>query len=656
MRRFISIVLIIISLPIGLVKAEEGAQMELESGAAKLIFSANGEITRFLIDDTVFLDSQGLSGMTVLYSDAQSQWEATHWDELAADSVRIHRSDNALTLSYPSFGGKNIQADVHITCDVNGFIIDTSIVNETNGVVVGAKVLRMRGFKELGGTLYFPDRAGQKMQSPFKKLLSNMYGFKYPVPMSAQYLTYSTGDKTWSIQVLDQTMSYKKLWLGDFTYGFEAELYCFLESSLSTTLPSIRLNAYLGDWHMASDQYREWFESWAKTVERSPLILEMPTIASAVILARPEEDLTLRDVTKDQELKTYAAAKDVMTRLRLTEGFEGCELVGWHGMGHDTDYPIHDVSEAMGGTEGLKELSSLMDDLGMQVGYYTNARLGNIKSPIYDEIQLWMVRPEDGVKTRERYGGEWFEILCPMAEGFIRIMEDKARELAGTYHADFIQLDQVGAAQCYLCFDATHGHTSPATAWAEGYVEFIDRVIAAGREYNPDFWTWCEGAWEGAGQHLDLQQGGFWKFNSYSEYMPELYRYTFPDQPLMGTAWLGGVCMWVGATSNPAVKLMKDYKEFYTTARFMDTYGLFVTGDVVNAKWHIGDHALVIIAHNDETEAGSAVFELDSSFVQLPDTFNIKNMNTGYVTSADPNTILTLTLQPGEINGLYIFW
>lgn len=656
MRIIISIVLIFLLLPNGLARAEEADPMNLSSGAATLSFNRDGEITAFTIGNTVFADSQGIGGMTILYSEAESQWEAIRWSELNADTVHVQWLDNVVLLEYPSFGGKDIHAQMRITCDANGFIIDTSVTNEAGGVVVGAKVLRMRGFKELGGTLYFPDRAGQKMQNPFKKLLSNMYGFKYPVPMSAQFLTYSTGEKTWSIQVLDETMSYKKLWLGDVTCGFEAELYCFLESGSSAPLPSVRLNAYLGDWHLASNQYREWFNTWAEKIVPSALITEMPTIASKVILARPIDDPSLRDVTKDQELKTYANAMDVMTGLRLQEDFDGCELVGWHGTGHDTDYPIHAVSDMMGGSEGLAKLSSLMDALGMQVGYYTNARLGNIKSPIYDEILQWMVKPEDGLKIRERYGGEWFEILCPMAEGFIEIMEDKARDLAGVYHADFIQLDQIGAAQSYLCFDAAHGHTSPATAWAQGYAEMIDRITAAGREYNPEFWTWCEGAWEGAGQHLDLQQGGYWKFNSASEYLPELYRFTFPYQPLMGTAWLGGVSMWVGTAANPAVKFIKVYKEFYLEARFMDTYGLIVSGEGIDAKWHMGDRAVVIIAQNNSAEVSSAVFQLHESVIRLQDAFSIQNMNTGEITPADPSTVLTLTLQPSETNGLYIFW
>lgn len=654
--KFMFTLLILMLLLVGFMQTGEADSMQLNSDVAQLTVNDEGEITTFIIGDTVFANSSGVSGMTVLYSDAASQWEATSWEELTADSVSIQWGDNAVTLMYPSFDGKDIQATMKITCDDNGFIADTTITNKTDGVVVGAKVFRMRGFQELGGTLYFPDRAGQKMESPFKKLLSNMYAFQYPLPMSAQFLTYSTGDKTWSVQVLDETMSYKKLWLGDVTYGLEVELYCFLESGLTASLPSVRLNAYLGDWHMASDQYREWFNTWANQIEKSPLILEMPTISSTVILARPEDDLTLHDVTKDQEVSTYKNAMDVMENFSLEEGYNGCELVGWHGTGHDTDYPIHAVSDIMGGSEDLIQLTEFMDTLGMQVGFYTNARLGNITSLISDEIQQWKVKPEDGVETLERYGGEWFEVLCPMAEGFIEIMEDKARELTGTYHADFIQLDQIGAAKSFLCFDASHGHTSPATAWAEGYAEFITRVTAAGRENNPDFWVWCEGAWEGAGQYLDLQQGGYWKFSSYSEYMPELYRYTFPDQPLMGTAWLGGVCMWVGSEAVPAVKLMRDYKEFYATARFMDTNGLHFEGDGVDAKWHLGNNAIVIIARNDGTEAADAAFQLDSPLVQLPDAFEITNMQTGDTIDATPETPLTLVLQPDEMNGLYLCW
>lgn len=628
--------------------------MVLNSGVGSLTISDAGEIVAFQIGETVFAQGNAGSAMTLLYSDAASMWEAKRWVELQPDAAEVSAAEKAVSIRYPSFGGKKISAVLTITAEEDGFVLRASLLNGDGGVAVGAKVLRMQGFVERGGALYIPDRAGQRMEAPFEKLREQRCEFKYPVPMSAQHLTYTTGEQTWSVQVLDETMAYKRMLLGGEEAGMEIEEYCFLEPGCTGALPPVRMVALEENWHGAIDLYRQWFDSWAVKVKRSALINEMPPIASAVILARPEEDATLRDVTKDQELKTYDGALQRMTAQRV-QGFEGSQLVGWHGLGHDTDYPVHAVADAMGGCKGLERLSRHMRNLGMQVGYYTNARLGNIKLPIYDQIQQWMVKPEEGRDIREIYGAEWFEILCPMAEGFIQLMEEKAREMTSRYNADFFQLDQIGAAQCYLCFDKTHGHSTPATAWAEGYARFIDRVTAAGREYNPGFWTWCEGAWEGAGQHLDLQQGGYWPFKDAS-YAPELYRYTFPGHALMCDGYLGGVCMWAGSPADSGIRIMKNFEDFYVSARFMDDNGLEWSGRGVRCKWHLGENAAAIIARNFSETAVETAVALKSAQANLPETFYGFDMLTAEMQTFHKGDALKLTVPAGETRGLYLYW
>lgn len=656
MKGLFALALILLFIPLSIAKGEESA-MIMTNGHARLEFSKAGEVTSFSLDETVFAQGKGLPGVILLYSENGSMWDASAWDELSPDGMHLQETGAGIEISYPSFGGKKVSAVLSIGVDEDGFSFNVSIDNTDSGTVVGIKTLRISSFVEHGGTLYFPDRAGQKMESPFKKLLSNMYGFQYPVPLSAQFLTYSTGKQSWSVKVLDPGMNFKKIWLGDVFRSLEVELYCFTEPGQKGQLPTVRLDAYNGDWHLASDSYREWFDTWAHKIVQSPLIREMPTVASVVILARPVDDASLRDVTKDQEHKTYAGALGVMNAQSVLDGFDACQLVGWHGTGHDTDYPLHEVSDPMGGSEGLKLLSSHMKNMGMQVGYYTNSRLGNINSPISDSIEEWKVKPADKMKIREKYGGEWFEILCPAAEGFIRLTEEKARELTSDYHADFIQLDQIGAARSFLCFDQSHGHKTPASAWAEGYPAFIERVTEAGREENPGFWTWCEGAWEGAGQYLDLQQGGFWKFNSYSEYFPELYRYTFPYHPLMGDGFLGGVSMWVGSEKLPGVKLIKDYSGFYLEARYMDDVGLAKPDDSnIVMKWHKADNAAAIVCKNTGSTTATIQLELSAEWMQLPSSYFVQNMSNGKLIETDAGNIYELTLIPGEINGLFVFW
>ncbi len=61
-----------------------------------------------------------------------------------------------------------------------------------------------------------------------------------------------------------------------------------------------------------------------------------------------------------------------------------------------------------------------------------------------------------------------------------------------------------------LCFDPSHGHRTPATAWAEGHAAFTGRLEAM-LDSRPEFIAWIKGApGRRAGQYVDLSQGGFW--------------------------------------------------------------------------------------------------------------------------------------------------
>ncbi|NLG25992.1 MAG: hypothetical protein GX558_11585, partial [Clostridiales bacterium] len=650
-------------LPLGVGMAapagERPTTYALRAGEGELTLDAQGAITGFSMGDTVFsFTERPLSAVSVLYDGmARSQWQARDWQELGPDAVSVESAEDGLALSYQGFGGQDISARLTIRVDEQGFRFDLSIENHAPGVVVGARMARLTGMTELGGWLYAPDRAGQRLAFPFKKLMSGPHEFIYPVPLSAQFVSYTTGELGWTVRVLDERMRFKRILVGDVFRQVEVEQYCFLEGGASGALPTVVLEACRGDWHLSADRYRAWFEGWSHRAQDSALLGRMPTISSAVIRARPEDDPTLRDVTRDQELTTYTGALERMAQLRRA-GFEGCQLVGWHGTGHDTDYPLHEVAQVMGGPEGLRTLTGFMRGLGMQVGFYTNARLGNIKSPEYQRTSTWKIVPEADRNIRERYGGEWFDILCPAAPGFIECLADKAAELAGQYNADFVQLDQVGAARSYLCFDESHGHTSPADAWAEGYPRLIEAVNAAGRAHNPGFWSWCEGAWEGAGQYLQLQQGGFWPLHGESQYFPELYRYTFPDHPLMGDGWLGGVCMWVGGPDMPAVGLMKRHQDFYANARFMDTVGLAISGEGVRAKWHKAKRGVAVVARNDGSAAVEANLALDAGLAGAPQSLWAEDMTSGEVRAIDRGRLnaLRVSLQPGEIGGVLLFW
>ena len=69
-------------------------------------------------------------------------------------------------------------------------------------------------------------------------------------------------------------------------------------------------------------------------------------------------------VLRNREVKWEIMPLEEARRLKEA-GYEGTQFVGWFGQGHDTTYPDHRPSEAMGGEQGLKDLVTTMHAMGM---------------------------------------------------------------------------------------------------------------------------------------------------------------------------------------------------------------------------------------------------------------------------------------------------
>ncbi|MHB8972645.1 MAG: hypothetical protein ACYC3X_21970 [Pirellulaceae bacterium] len=154
---------------------------------------------------------------------------------------------------------------------------------------------------------------------------------------------------------------------------------------------------------------------------------------------------------------------------------------------------------------------------------------------------------------------------------------------------------QIGAAWSVLCFDKSHGHRTPATAWAEGYSALLRQLRSAVRNVNPDFFCWVEGAWEGAAQYVDLSQGGFWPDHPGSEPFPELYHYTLPEHPLFGDARLGGVPYWCPSDISRTRRINAQASSFFWNGEFRDTLDLSIDQGGEAHWFREGSQALITV-------------------------------------------------------------
>ncbi len=517
--------------------------------------------------------------MSILYSDEADLWKAETWRELQPDTVAVHHEGQDVVLEAITFGGTPVTVRLssrlaHAASEVEWRI---TVENHAPGTVVGVTGPALRGVVEQpGGMLYMPNRPGQRLADPWHVLAQGLSRLVYPVPASMQFVTYAGAAGGVAYHVCDSRMVYKEFLFGGPDRELSVVQYPFVQPGGRWESPAILWQTLRGDWHEAADRYRAWFRTWAAPPQVSPQVRAFPVMGGTTILARPEDDANLHDVMKSQEVGTYAAALEQVRKLK-EYGFQGTHLVGWFGQGHDTTYPDYPPSLDMGGPDGLRALVASMHGMGMLATFYLNARLANVASPTLAAHLDWQAHLPNGAIYRERYGNQSFTLLCPGSRGFQKHLTAEVLKVARDYGGDGVQLDQIGAANSVVCFDRTHGHATPATAWGEGYPRMLRDIRKASREVNPRFWLWIEGAWEGAGQFVDASQGGFWADIPGVEAFPRLYRYTLPEHPMFGDSRMGDIPFWCPTDIHRAMRINAGAGDVFLRGRFLDDVGLTAT-------------------------------------------------------------------------------
>jgi hypothetical protein len=546
---------------------------------ATLDVGQDGSTVTLALDGQTVARGEGRPIASILYSDEADLWKAQTWRELQPDAVAVHHDGQDVVVEVKSFGGRavtmRLRAHVaHAATEVEWRI---TVENHAPGTVVGVTGPALRGVVDQpGGMLYMPNRPGQRLADPWRVLAQNVSHLAYPVPASMQFVTYAGAAGGVAYHVCDHRMVYKEFLFGGPDRELNVVQYPFVQPGGHWESPAILWQALRGDWHEAADRYRAWFRTWASPPQVSPQVRAFPVMGGTVIRARPEDDANLHDVMKSQEVGTYAAALEPIRKLK-DFGFQGTHLVGWFGQGHDTTYPDYPPSLDMGGPDGLKALVTNMHGMGMLATFYLNARLANVASPTLVAHLDWQAHLPNGEIYRETYGDQSFTLLCPASKGFQQHLVGEVLKVARDYGGDGAQLDQIGAAHSVLCFDRTHGHSTPATAWAEGYSKMLRDIRKTSREVNPRFWTWIEGAWEGAGQFVDASQGGFWADIPGVQTFPRLYRYTMPEHTMFGDSRMGDIPYWCPTDIHRAMRINAAAGDVFLHGRFMDDVGLTVT-------------------------------------------------------------------------------
>ena len=278
-----------------------------------------------------------------------------------------------------------------------------------------------------------------------------------------------------------------------------------------------------GDWHWAADDYRAWFESVHEPIpqtHRPKWFME-----SAGLMAHYDFQYqgggivhTFKDIPH-----LYDMAQEM--------GFNHLLLAGWNRDGFDYGFPHYEVNPLLGTEQDLRDALAEVKSRGGHVAFYINSRLCNVGFEDQQEnLEKFAIRNRDGSLFQEKYGAAdvSFASMC-INSNWRKQLLDTVNYLTHVIGADSMYLDQLAMARSIKCYNSEHEHGHIHNNWNEGYIKLIDEMIAG---YDPEGMALIyEGSNDVFGRGASAQLITTLMGN-YAIALPEMYRYTFPDQVL----------------------------------------------------------------------------------------------------------------------------
>jgi|GEM_PF-677882 len=519
--------------------------------------------------------------------------------------------DNLYLSGNPLLISVTIRAQVKPNDALTYWFID--VTNDNEGVVRNVLFPVISGITDFGSEdcLAIPHMAGGKVRNPITVFTqeNEVLSISYPVPASMQFIDYYNSNQGLYMASYDSNLSYTQLGFGASNYLGTMFIvkYPFVSHASSWSSPPFTVGIHSGDWHWASDQYREWLETW----------IIKPDIPESIQRMNGWIGLPMNDF--DNVIKyVYDELPSIYEQAFGLTGFKFLELGFWFDDHYYTDFQ---PNSGMGGASALTKAIDDIHALGGVVHLYATGRLLMEDSDIYKTDGIaWQAMPE-GKPNYEIWPkppgsySDRYVVMCPYTKGWQNYVRDFLVRFAEEYHADGAQVDQVSCATSLLCHDSTHGHSSPSTAWGEGYIELLKTAREAYRSVNGEFFLWPEGVNDAFSQYMDFSLGRCskevlsWAIPVPAEPMPELIRYTIPwikvaayDLPdMVKWGFVLGEPIAHPPVSNDLKKVCNIYNagdEYFHYGTFMDDIGLTTSSPNLMAKVIKGSGGLAVTLWN----------------------------------------------------------
>ncbi len=472
-----------------------------------------------------------------------------------------------ITFGY-EFGDKDILVSASAELlDNNEIHWSVEVTNNSFQRVVGVEYPRIGNLKindnAENDVLIWPFSSGQKrvgqattyMQPYFSRL---PYPGKAGLPLTAIY------DDSESLLYLNvrskdpHTVMFKYLTGADDTCMLVLEKLKVIPHNTTWKWDGIFLGIEKGDWHLASDRYRDWADANLKECFVPEWMPLSDGLCQAYMYFK-DHRYPFRTATNEYEI--VRRFEDIPKMFdKSIEDYGLSDLWGCSQMsGGMCCYRYYYPDPGLGNEETLARANKEVLERGGHVFYYTNgmnwdgffpeslqyilkgdAALVNIDVPFIEDWKAFTER-----NSMRAVNGSWYMQYDGPGEWNFRIMNANRPEwqqymlywgvekYAREYNATGMQLDQIGLVYWGedfsddLRYYGLYGH---------GLAELLRLVNQEGRRVNPDFGTFTEGAGDIFGQYSPFQ--GFHIHSPY--YFPEFYRYTRPqDIMMLNHAWGG---------------------------------------------------------------------------------------------------------------------
>jgi hypothetical protein len=348
--------------------------------------------------------------------------------------------------------------------------------------------------RQPGETLLWPWHEGVLYDPPE----ASLQVMAYPAPASMQWMELFTpaaggsGGEGLYYAVRDASGAYKELRFGDDPRQMAVAFFPFVTSGHTYTTPPVDVGAAPeGGWYWGADQYRSFLASagmkrafpdvvramrgWHKGYDRWP---QLPPGISY----RPP-DLTYC------EIPSLAMPTDYTAR----SGLSLFLVYGWHYDGQDSFFPDYDfLADASPGGACLQQADIAAALASLAARPQPNRVMFYVNAHIADTASRWMqdasnaasaVKKPDGspyVETTTDWPDRRYWAMCPSAPKWqdqldatamrVRALAPEGSGAVGIYW------DQLEEMPSVLCYDRAHGHTTPASAFPEGYRALLTRL------------------------------------------------------------------------------------------------------------------------------------------------------------------------------------